>query len=353
MPDDRETTTSADATTDAPDQPTTAPPTTAPPTTAVSLVEFPIFENSVLVDDVAGLDELASRYAAEVDPQPEMERFLFGYVAVEAFDSLLTATPDTDQVGRLLWQLHVSGYFGGRWLRGEIEAAQPDALLVSFSNPPTAETFARLIDRAAEAVAAATAADADALAYARASLFDTPNPDGEPIRGLADNFGYNQGYLLQILEAPPEGIAASPEYDITCEGTLACTYATARLQSLGAVADVQAALAADSAYAELAAEILPIQEAAVPRGRAVWNGGLSVQGFSQRSYDQLLDVSSSYLETVQATALTMARAVVEADADAARRGAAANAGMIVWLGGYFAGLTNGEGEIELPAFVTE
>ena len=35
---------------------------------------------------------------------------------------------------------------------------------------------------------------------------------------------------------------------------------------------------------------------------AVWSSGLSVQGFSQESYDRLLDVSSSFLEAVQATA---------------------------------------------------
>lgn len=74
-----------------------------------------------------------------------------------------------------------------------------------------------------------------------------------------------------------------------------------------------------------------------------------MQGFGQRAYDQLLDVSSSFLETVQATALTMAEAHVTADADAARVGAAAAAAMDVWLPAYMAGLVNGAGPIELPA----
>jgi hypothetical protein len=93
-----------------------------------------------------------------------------------------------------------------------------------------------------------------------------------------------------------------------------------------------------------------VQDAAIPRGRGVWSGGLSVQGFSQKSYDQLLDVSSSFLETVQATALINAKAAAESDVAAARTGLIAEAVQIVWLEAYIAGLTNGEGEIELPEF---
>ncbi len=325
----------------------------APSSVSVALVDYPLFGNDALIDDQAGLDAMAAEYAATIDGEPEIERFLFGSLPVAVFDRLLSEAPDPDATRRLLWQLHLSGYFGGRWLRGEIAAAQPEALIVSFSMPPTPESFGATMARASEALAVTQADDAIAIAYASSSLFDTPNPDGgDPTRGLADNFGYNQGYLLQILEEPPEGIVASPEYEITCSGPLSCSYATQRLSALAALADVESSLSTDPAYAEMVAQILPVQEAAVPRGRAVWNGGLSVQGFPQREYDQLLDVSSSYLETVQAAALTMVDASVRGDAAAARRGAAANAGMIVWLGGYFAGLTNGEGDIELPEFTT-
>ncbi len=124
-----------------------------------------------------------------------------------------------------------------------------------------------------------------------------------------------------------------------------------RQLELGWFADLQAALNSDRPPdPALVAELVPIQEAAIPRGTAVWSGGLSVQGFSQQSYDQLLDVSSSFLETVQATALVNVRAVADGDVDAARTGLVAEAAQIVWLEAYIAGLTNGEGEIELPAF---
>ncbi|MFO7591958.1 MAG: hypothetical protein R6X23_13880 [Acidimicrobiia bacterium] len=54
---------------------------------------------------------------------------------------------------------------------------------------------------------------------------------------------------------------------------------------------------------DLATQIPPLQEAAIARGRMVWDGLLDVQGFSQEAYEQLLDISSAFLETVQATAL--------------------------------------------------
>ena len=84
----------------------------------------------------------------------------------------------------------------------------------------------------------------------------------------------------------------------------------------------------------------------------MWSGGLSVQGFSQASYDQLLDVSSSFLETVQATALTNVGAVIDGDVAAAENGLISEAAQIVWLSAYIAGLTNGEGDIVIPAFTS-
>lgn len=329
----------------------TTPPA---PSVTVQLVDYPLFDDSVVTPDQAMLDAMAAEYVATLDgATPEMERFLFGSAPVQVFDRIF-AGETGDDIGGLLWVMHLSGYFGGRWLRGEIGAAQPEAPLVGFSQAPTAEGFAGTMARADAALAAATGDDAAALAYARASLFDEPpaTEGGQPVRGLTDSFGYNEGYMLQILEAPPEGLTAGDAYQISCAGLFDCSYATPRFAVLDELADVQAQLSGGQGpYAELYAELIAIQEAAIPRGRGVWSSGLSVQGFPQAEYDQLLDVSSSFLETVQATGLTMAQASVTADAEQARVGALANAVMIVWLASYIDGLINGEGTIELPSFV--
>lgn len=318
----------------------------------VTLPDHPYWPNDVVVEAPALLGELAAAHAGGVDGEPEMERFLFGDIAVAVFDEIF-AGADEHRLGELLWLLHLSGYFGGRWLRAEIAAAQPEALVLTVDNPPGEDAFLATVEKARTRLAALSGTDDELLALARESLFDKPAPaEGEePVRGLTDSFGYNVGYMLEILATPPEGIVASPEFEVTCDGLFSCTYASPKLAVLTELAEVEAAVNADPPLdAALVAELVAIQEAAEPRGRAVWSGGLSVQGFSQRSYDQLLDVSSSFLETVQATALTNVAAVAEGDVGRARIGAISEAAQIVWLDAYFAGLLDGSQPIALPEF---
>ena len=320
---------------------------------SIELIEYPTFTHRALVADRALLDELADAYVATLGGRPpEMERFLFGDVPVRVFDRIFAGDAAAD-IASLLWLMYLSGYFGGRWLRGEIARAQPDAPLISFSMAPTEAGFQDMMARAQSGLDAAAADDRTVLDYARSSLLDEPpaTEGAEPARGLTDNFGYNLGYMLEILEAPPVGLHSGPEYQVESSGLFGCTYATTRLAILSDLAPVQAAVSAGAEpFAALTRELLPLQEAAVPRGRSVWSTGLSVQGFPQKEYDQLLDVSSSFLETVQAAALTMVQAAAVGDARQARTGALANATMVVWLASYRDGLLNGEGEITLPTF---
>lgn len=327
--------------------------TAAAPEIAVELADYPDFTTDVMSTSPELLNAMAADYAATLESgvTPEMERFLFGYVPVEVFNRIFDG--DDSETSGLLWLMWLSGYFGGRWLRGEIETAQPGAPLTTYSKTPDQATFDTIMATAKVGLDAAAADDETVLAYALDSLYDKPAVEegGDPIRGLTDNFGYNKGYMLQILEVPPEGLDAGPSYQITCGGLYDCTYATPRLRILTELAELQKQVAAgEGEFAEAVAELKPIQDAAEPRGRMVWSSGLSVQGFPQKSYDQLLDVSSSFLETVQATALVMVDAAVSDDANRARTGAIANAAMGIWLSGYRVGLIFGDGDKVLPTF---
>ena len=337
---------------------TTAPTTTAVPTTteeaamaSVLLPDYPRWETETLSAAPERLDSLAAGYLADAGDEASMERFLFGQMPVVVFDGIFAEGAEAD-AEELFWLLHLSGYFGGRWLRGEIADAQPEALLVGFSDPPTEASFVDTMTRVSARLVAVDD-DTTVVEAARAALFDRPNSiEGEaPIPGVADSFGYNVGYMLEILATPPEGVDASPRFDVTCDGLFSCSYASPKLAVLPQLADTQAEInSAESSAPGLVAELVPVQNAAEPRGRGVWSGGLSVQGFSQESYDQLLDVSSSFLETVQATGLVNVRAVIDDDPERAKVGIIAEAAQIVWLDAYIAGLTNGEGTIELPTF---
>jgi hypothetical protein len=319
----------------------------------VELSDHPFFPGTAMQPDPGLLDELAAGYRARTAPAARaMTRFLFGDAPVELFDRIFASDdPGALPTGGYLWVFHLSGYFGGVWLRDELARSGHNEAIAGFSVTPSAEAFTDETDRATRALTAATAAGADVLAYSDASLFDTEH-------GLVDTFGYNQGYLLQIVEAPPAGLATPPDFVVcpatAAEGPLTCSYATSRLRALAASASTSAALArGDGPYRELAARVAPVQDAGVARGRTVWDGMLNVTGFSQVAYEQLLDISSAFLETVQATVLAAARAVAERDELAGRRAAVADACMGVWLTSYLVGITDGRPGRTLPQFSTD
>lgn len=326
------------------------------------LPDYPYFPGTIIVEDQRLLDSLAASYAKQRGRQPlEMTRFLFGEVPVTLFDRIFaTRNPATTlPIGSYLWLFHLSGYFGGVWLRSELVKTGKNPTIAGVSIAQTQQAFN---SQAAKAQAVLDAASGDGpavLAYNRASLFDQPDPDNpaRPVRGLADTYGYNEGYLLQIVEKPPEGLTPRARF-VVCPSDpasrpLSCSYATTELQAVKTYDPVSKKLASGKgAYAGLKSEIVPVQQSAIERGRRVWDGALNVQGFSQEAYTQLLDISSAFLETVQATALSTVEAVAQADVAVGRRAATANACMSTWLASYTVGLIDGRPDRALPTFRT-
>jgi hypothetical protein len=243
--------------------------------------------------------------------------------------------------------MHLSGHFGGAWLRSELRRAQPGGMLANLGQPPSAEVFAAAADRCAGALGAARGSDRDALAYAEGVL-----PE------LIEAFGYNLGYLLQIVEAPPAGLQTPPDHAVA-DGPLWVRYSRPRLAGLAPLRLVSEKLTSppSPAWRRVGEGLLESQQAHEARGRQVWSSGLSVEGFGQQAYDQLLDVSASFLEIIQASALTAVRAVAERDPDSGRRAALAQACVIPWLSSYAQGLMDNRadeaGAQALPVFEPE
>jgi hypothetical protein len=323
----------------------------------VQLTEYPYFPGTMMTPDPGLLDRLAADHASRQDGAPVMTRFLFGDVPVVLFDTIFTTDePASLPLGSYLWLYHLSGYYGGLWLRGELLKSGHNRMIENVNLPQSEEQFADEVTAARSILDRAAAPDV--LAYSEESLFDQPNPDhpDQPLRGLVDLFGYNEGYMLQIAEKPPEGLV-TPDDLVVCpadpaDGPLFCRYRTSRLAALATFDPVAEKLrTATGAYGEVAAKVAPVQAPGIARGRMVWDGQLDVQGFEQEAYEQLLDISSAFLETVQATALATVQAVAEQDERVGRQAATANAVMLVWLRSYIVGLTDGR-PIELPTFTT-
>ena len=318
----------------------------------VHLPEIPFWPNDVAIEDQELLDQLATDFVRRCGDNPaEASRFLYGEVPVIAFDRIFDRDIADLGASAILWMFHVSGYLGGVWLRGEIDVAQKQSRLAGVALPPSREAFDQSMAEARRGLEAAEANDGDVLAYNRASLFPVDGAVGIT-SGLVANFGYNQGYLLEILESPPAGLSTPKGYAIRATGPLACSYESPKLDVLPRFRPIEKALAEASkpVYADLSSRIAPIEEASVAQGREVWSSGLSVQGFPPDQYELLLDVSSSYLEDVQATVLATVQAVAEGDVEIGRRAAIANSAMGIWLAGYGMGLMEGRQDSVAPRF---
>lgn len=321
--------------------------TSAPPgcsELSVSLPSHPIFDDEIVRVDRAALDRMAQQACVEAGGVVDINRFLFGAAPSRLFDQVLARGGADAEVGldleTQIWVLYVSGYFGGLWLRGEIVEAQPDSLIAGFGMVPDRAAFLEVTDDARPAWRAATASDAAVIQHAVGSR-----------DFLVDNFGYNKGYLLQILEDPPEGLTSPPDL-LRCFGPLDCRYQPVTIPALLDYDHVAPLIAnpPTAAWADVSDGVLELQDAAEVRGRGVWSAGLSVQGFSQEAYETLLDVSASFLEAVQATTLASIESVAEEDGDLGRQSAAAEAGFRVWVGAYTMGLLDPRDDGLLPAY---
>ncbi len=326
----------------------------------VVVPDYPFFDGTTMRESPKLLDSLARKYQrAQAGDELVMTRFLFSYVPVSLFDRIFATSDPVDElpIGPYLWLFHLSGYFGGVWLRGELVRTGHNAALSGYSEPQTEAGFTAQVAKADTVLDAARSSNKLVVAYNEESLFDKENAEDPemPERGLIDTFGYNEGYLLQIVDAPPAGLTTPPDF-VQCpanaaDSPLVCGYSVGRLKALRTFHPVAQKLAErKGAYADLAEQIAPLQAAGIERGRGVWDGLLNVQGFSQEAYEQLLDISSAFLETVQATVLASVQGAAESNASVGRRAATANAMLKLWLASYLIGITDGRPGRALPEF---
>jgi hypothetical protein len=294
----------------------------------IELPAYPWFPNDVMAVDLALLDRLIEGESGSV------ERLLFGRVPLRIFGDGLTADTATLPLPGYLWIMHLSGYFGGVWLRREIARAQPEAPLLGVDVTPDAVAFTELTGVQAAAVGAAHSDAVVATAFAAAQL-----------ETQLDSYGYNHGYLTEILEAPPAGLTAPRDFFVA-PGLLDARYA---VDEIAGLAELRDRFAAAAAGGRVDLEAMTAQQAdAHARGRSVWSTGLSVQGFPQEAYEQLLELSAYFLQGTQAAALAAVLASTVGDADLARRLALVAAVLAPWSISYRMGLLDGRTDRALP-----
>lgn len=322
----------------------------------LNLPPYPFFANlqSVMTEDRDLLDRLLAAYAQEtpVAAQDPID-FLARYVPVQVFErTLRPSEPNEPTLSTLLWLMHLAGYFGGVWLR----TAFVNAGVQRGAFPVVEASFTTVVNRVNAARTAFQGGEAAVLAYAEASL------RGGNLQGLTDSFGYNAGYLAQILTgAKPVNVTAPTDY---------FTYNPAALfNGFYGVPEIKpldnwrkqaekAAQRPGSRYAAIVegaggADTLPaIQVAGHGRGQVVWapgnQFGLNISNFAQPTYNLLLVTSAYFLQCIQATGLAALASASVANTDWARAAVRSNAMTIPYGGSYGVGLFDGAGQ--LPTF---
>jgi hypothetical protein len=328
------------------------------PQLQLNLPPYPFFANlqSVMTEDRALLDRLLATYARKTPAASQNPiDFISRYIPVYVFERTLHPSESDDpDLSTRLWLMHLAGYFGGVWLRTEfVNAGVPRGAF------PVAEaSFASVVARINAALAAFNGDDAGALAYAEASL------RGANLQGLTDSFGYNSGYLDQILTGakPTNATAPAGYYSYNPTELYNGFYSVSEIRPLDKWRRraARAATQPGSRYEAVvqgagAADTLPaIQSAGVSRGKFVWAPGnqlnLNISNFDQAVYDLLLVTSVYFLQCVQATGLAALAAASVGDADWARAAVSSNAMTVPYGGSYGVGLFDGTGQ--MPTFTT-
>jgi hypothetical protein len=263
------------------------------PQLQLNLPPYPFFANlqSVMTEDRALLNRLLAAYARKTPAESHNPiDFISRYVPVYVFERTLQP-PESDDpdLSTRLWLMRLAGYFGGVWLRTEfVNAGVPRGAF-----PVTEASFAAVVARINAALAAFNGDDAGALAYAEASL------RGAILQGLTDSFGYNSGFLDQILTGakPTSATAPAGYFSYNSAELYNSFYSVAEIRPLDKWRRRAARVATQpgSRYEAIVqgagvADTLPaIQLAGASRGKFVWAPGnqlnLNISNFDQATYD--------------------------------------------------------------------
>jgi hypothetical protein len=329
---------------------------TSQPRLQLNLPPYPFFTNlqSVMTQDRALLDRLLAAYACETSAASQHPiDFVSRYVPVYVFSRTLQPSKDNEpSLSTLLWLMHLAGYFGGVWLRTAfVTAAVPRGAF------PVAEaSFAAVVARISAALAAFNGDNAGALTYAETSL------RGANLQGLTDSYGYNAGYLDQILTGakPTNATAPAGYFSYNPAELYNGFYRVAEIRPLEKWRRHAAKAAArpGSRYAAIvqgaggADTLSALQLAGVGRGKFVWAPGnqlnLTITNFDQATYDLLLVTSAYFMQSIQATGLAALAAASVGNADWARAAVRSAAMTVPYTGSYGVGLF--DGAAQLPTF---
>ena len=295
----------------------------------IELPPYPFWPNDAFVVDEAQLTDLATAYCAAHPGDADARSFFMGEMPLSAFDLVYAPPADAVDSRVLMGDLYLSGYFGGLWLRDLLAFARRSA---------TAEDFSRL-KPIFELLAAYTAAQEELSAGGTAAAILNQARLHVPL--LIFIYGYNLGYLEQIIAHPPAGVP-SPTDVLVCGGDvwLDCDSPGLEWPFLSRYdAAIDKLLDPPDDRWEEMAKIDGRAAFFAAQGRLVWNI-IDISQLAADDYLLLVDLSLNFLLASKAAALGHMTAWADELPAEGRDSLLVDAGMIVWAGSYFMGLAS-------------
>lgn len=311
-----------------------APPPPSAPVTGETVVlpSIPLPKAKSFTVSAEAIDALGC-IECDKPGTPDAARFFYGTLPLASVDDQIAGSA-TD-VSASIGNLFASGYFGGIYLRGNLQ----DSNAADADLSP----FAPLLDQ----IGAGTTAGIDVvvgelLKISRTgSDADVKNAATLWSAILAAIAGYNRGYLEVALENPPAG-AVAPTDTFSCASLFDCRSTTLPLAALDQLKPQRKALTNPTSLDWAAASMVATQIASTTNdaGRDVWTNLLADSDFTPEGYATIIDLSIGFLEVTQAALFANLAGAVGGNPDLARRGLVATASMVAWAGSYFLGLAS-------------
>jgi len=293
--------------------------------------KVPGFMGDVLVFDSNRVQALREKYESSAGKVVSGEDFMFSYRPGEIFKSILHGDFKPEDLASDFGLLYWSGIEGGVWLNKimtgpEKSGIGPSGLIRAFKGPVLIYMDLKTGQR---------------LRLIQKHDLPAKRIAVEKSLGLlARSYGYNRGYLLEILKHPPAG-AAIPDNYLVCKELLDCNYGVADLSIIAPLLPVREKLSRppDQEWLTLSKTVSEQLPGSINQGKGVWKNILSNRGFSPASYQSLVDISAGFLLINEAILLQSAQAVAEGDETQLNRALAADTALKIWLAGYMMGLS--------------
>lgn len=316
--------------------------------------DTPFWTNNYITIDQPSIISMASTYCAEKGANATALDFFCGYLPLKTADQFCTTSPNMAQMKKYLGNMYISGFYGGVWLR--------DMLFSNPSDPDATDLMSVLMEMMPTVMKNIMALGTDELIFngianlgggvanlaLTGSLLDIIHHNYASVDTFLMIYGYDYGYYFYLIDNPPEGI--TPESPLQCNRFMDCTMTDFTLTTLNQYKPVVDKVYKNEwwkwwdptalKYADMYTHMTVTGEGSVSSGSTVWEQIMGSSDLFDAAYDPLIDLSARFMLVSELALLPSMKGYCELNKTAGKCGLLQEAGMMVWIGSYFLGLSS-------------